>query len=118
MVNRSTPPIPIAMSWNSPPSSSKNYLVNVIAELVQRQLSKPLQTEENCDEYRAIQSSIDPAGQKWQDHISTSGSKGRDFLSANPPSNKCIVIKSRHGYNTVLLIKLFVWVGHAYVQMG
>jgi hypothetical protein len=84
MTNRLDNPIPI--QWSSLSLPQKNHLINVLATLVQSQMTNPLPVtgggNEHCDNQPAAES-LEP---KREDHTTSSGSKSGDLCPSIDPA--------------------------------
>ena len=56
MIKNSSESNSIATPWHSLPFSQKNHLINLLTELMQRQLRKTIQLKGGCNEHALTQS--------------------------------------------------------------
>jgi len=67
MTKNSSEPNSIANPWRSLPFPQKNHLINLLAELMQRQLAKTIQLKGGCNEHTLTQSEEKSIGYKREE---------------------------------------------------
>jgi hypothetical protein len=79
MVKNSSEPNSIASPWRSLPFPQKNHLINLLAELMQRQLATTIQLKGDSNEHTLTQSKEKSIGYKREDQISPPQSKSSNI---------------------------------------
>ena len=90
MLKNSSEPNPIANPWHNLPLPQKNHLVNLVADLVHRQLTKTIQSKGSNYESTCTQCDEKSSGYKREDQVSTSQPKSSNIdppvhLATRPP---------------------------------
>jgi activator of HSP90 ATPase len=81
MLKNSSEPNPIANPWHNLPLPQKNHLVNLVADLVHRQLTKTIQSKGSNYESTCTQCDEKSSGYKREDQVSKSQPKSSNIYS-------------------------------------